>query len=69
MSMSEAARPIALNPHEGDHRAVRAAAGVDVEERHALDLLDGRRDAPDHRLIASLREVRHALDDPHGPPP
>ena len=46
---------------EGDDRAVGVFARIDVEQRHAADSLDLRRDAADHRGVAPFGKIGHAF--------
>ena len=49
-------------PDEGDHGAVGAPAGVDVEQRHLLHRRDGLGQAADDRRVAAFGEVGDALE-------
>jgi hypothetical protein len=56
--------------HEGVDGPVRVGARVDIEQADAARRRDRARNGVDHRLVASLREVRDALDEAirHGVP-
>ena len=44
------------------HRAVRACARIDIEQRNTLYRFNRIRDLPNDIRIAPFREIRHALD-------
>ena len=48
---------------EGDDRAVRRFARIDVQDLHAARPLDRFDDPADHLLVASLAEIGDALHD------
>jgi hypothetical protein len=50
---------------QGDDRAVRGGAGVDVQQADAVDAGDGGGDPVDDRAVAALAEVGNTLDDRH----
>jgi hypothetical protein len=54
--------------HEGIDGPVRGRPRVHVEESAAGAGADRLGDRVDHRAVAALREVRHALDERHEAP-
>ena len=45
------------------HRPVRTRAGIDIEQRNAIDRFNRISNLPNNILVSSVRKIRHTFDE------